>query len=74
VTGKQHQLRVHLAALGQGILNDPFYPEVLPEKPQGSFDNPLQLLAKSIAFTDPITHKKHYFESQRQLKFPCSIQ
>ena len=74
VTGKQHQLRVHLAALGQGILNDPFYPDVLPEKPQGNFDDPLQLLAKSIAFTDPITHKEHYFESQRQLKFPCSTQ
>jgi len=70
VTGKQHQLRVHLASLGKGILNDPFYPQVLPEKAQGDFNNPLQLLAKSIAFTDPITHKKHYFESKRQLNFP----
>ena len=70
ITGKQHQLRVHLAALGQGILNDPFYPQVLPEKAQGDFTNPLQLLAKSIAFTDPITQQQHYFETQQQLKFP----
>jgi tRNA pseudouridine32 synthase/23S rRNA pseudouridine746 synthase len=72
VTGKQHQLRVHLAALGDGILNDPFYPEVLPEKAQGDFSNPLQLLAKSIAFTDPMTQQQHYFETQQQLNFPHS--
>lgn len=70
VTGKQHQLRVHLASLGQGILNDPFYPQVLPEKAQGDFTNPLQLLAKSIAFTDPMTQQPHYFETQQQLHFP----
>jgi tRNA pseudouridine32 synthase/23S rRNA pseudouridine746 synthase len=70
VTGKQHQLRVHLAALGCGILNDPFYPKVLPEKTSEDFKHPLQLLAKSITFIDPISHKKHHFESQRQLHFP----
>ena len=70
ITGKQHQLRVHLASLGQGILNDPFYPQVLPEKAEEDFKNPLQLLAKSIAFTDPITQQQHFFETQQQLNFP----
>ena len=28
VTGRKHQLRVHMAALGAGILNDGFYPDL----------------------------------------------
>ncbi len=70
VSGKQHQLRVHLASLGAAILNDSFYPEVLPEKEEEDFKNPLQLLAKSIAFVDPIIGQDCYFESQRKLDFP----
>ena len=70
VSGKQHQLRVHLSSLGAPIVNDSFYPEVLPEKEVEDFKNPLQLLAKSIAFVDPITGEDCYFESQRELQFP----
>ncbi len=47
LTGKQHQLRVHLMSLGIPILNDPFYPEVQPDKGD-DYSQPLQLLAKSI--------------------------
>ncbi|MBC7859220.1 MAG: pseudouridine synthase, partial [Burkholderiaceae bacterium] len=49
-TGRKHQLRVHLAALGIPIINDAFYPVALPCK-QDDVSQPLQLLARAIAFT-----------------------
>lgn len=65
ITGKQHQLRVHLAALGIPILYDPFYPELTDWKED--YDKPLQLLAKQVSFMDPITGKNHLFTSERTL-------
>jgi tRNA pseudouridine32 synthase/23S rRNA pseudouridine746 synthase len=65
-TGKKHQLRVHLASLGAPIINDAFYPIALPCK-GNDFSSPLQLLAKSITFTDPFTGKVSYFESHLSL-------
>ncbi|MBC7750248.1 MAG: RluA family pseudouridine synthase [Candidatus Saccharibacteria bacterium] len=65
ITGKQHQLRVHLAALGIPIVYDPFYPELTEWKED--HDKPLQLLAKQVRFTDPITGKNHSFTSERKL-------
>ena len=67
VTGKRHQLRVHMAALGLPLRNDAFYPE-LNDPAEGDFSRPLQLLARSLAFTDPVTGLERYFESQRQLQ------
>ncbi|MDD2714248.1 MAG: pseudouridine synthase [Simplicispira sp.] len=64
VTGKRHQLRVHMAALGLPLRNDAFYPE-LNDPPEGDFSRPLQLLARSLAFTDPLTGRARYFESDR---------
>ncbi|KPY74778.1 Pseudouridine synthase, partial [Pseudomonas syringae pv. syringae] len=46
VTGKKHQLRVHMAALGAAICNDPFYPDVVKD-PVDDYRNPLKLLASS---------------------------
>lgn len=66
-TGKQHQLRVHLNSLGIAIQNDPFYP-VVQHKAEDDFAAPLQLLAKHIAFIDPIEQRAFEFESQFELK------
>ena len=66
VTGKKHQLRLHLSNLGFPIVNDRFYPELLPEGPD-DFTKPLQLLAKSIAFTDPLSAEPRCFETRRKL-------
>jgi tRNA pseudouridine32 synthase / 23S rRNA pseudouridine746 synthase len=66
VTGKKHQLRVHLAALGIPIINDAFYPDAQPCKGD-DMSQPLQLLARAIAFQDPVTGTAHSFESNREL-------
>ena len=66
VTGKKHQLRVHMNALGLPILNDRMYPP-RTDTSGDDFNAPLQLLAKSIAFTDPVTGEVRRFESRRQL-------
>ncbi len=66
VTGKKHQLRVHLAALGIAIVNDPLYPH-LSVRSDDDFSAPLKLLAKSISFRDPLTGHDHFFESDGKL-------
>lgn len=67
LTGQRHQLRVHMAALGLPIKNDGIYPTLTPEG-QHDWSAPLQLLAQSLAFTDPISGKPCFFKSQQQLK------
>lgn len=68
VTGKQHQLRVHMMSLGCPILNDPFYPKLLPCKGE-DYSKPLQLLAQSLSFIDPLTGEERHFKSQQSLNF-----
>jgi tRNA pseudouridine32 synthase/23S rRNA pseudouridine746 synthase len=72
-TGRTHQLRVHMNALGLPLLNDPVYPEVLPEilddgEGADPFGAPLQLLARVLEFTDPVTGAVSRFESERSLE------
>lgn len=70
VTGRKHQLRLHMAALEIPIVNDRLYPEVsLTQRAdsEDSFSSPLKLLAKSISFEDPLTGREHYFQSSRSL-------
>jgi len=66
VTGKTHQLRLHLSGLGFGIINDRVYPELQPER-DDDFDRPLQLLAREIRFHDPVTGADREFRSGREL-------
>jgi len=72
LTGKKHQLRVHMNALGIPILHDQIYPIMRAYlAPQDrNYDKPMQLLAKSLAFTDPITGQGHFFESHLKLQWP----
>ncbi|WP_050063431.1 pseudouridine synthase [Rhodococcus sp. RD6.2] len=65
-TGRMHQLRVHLAALGVGILGDRLYPDLLPEAPD-DHRLPLQLLARELEFTDPLTGNPRRFVTERTL-------
>lgn len=60
VTGRKHQLRVHMAGLGAPILGDDLYPELLADAPAGVR---LQLLAKELAFDDPLTGERRTFSS-----------
>jgi len=66
VTGRKHQLRLHLAALGIPVINDKLYP-AMTSSDDNDFSSPLKLLAKSILFQDPLTGREHYFESDRRL-------
>ncbi|WP_229909891.1 pseudouridine synthase [Streptomyces flavofungini] len=66
-TGRTHQLRVHMNALGLPLLGDPLYPEVRPPVAPDDFRRPLQLLARVLEFTDPVTGAARRFESGRSL-------
>ena len=67
VTGQRHQLRVHMAALGLPMVGDGIYPTLTPEG-SVNYSQPLQLLAKSIAFTDPLSGGLREFHSQHKLR------
>ncbi len=70
ITGQRHQLRVHMNALGLPLVGDQFYPVVKRAADAlDDFSSPLQLLAKTIAFNDPLTGTARTFESCRVLKF-----
>ncbi|MFB8758054.1 RluA family pseudouridine synthase [Streptomyces nigra] len=66
-TGQTHQLRVHMSTLGVPILGDPLYPVVTAPVAADDFRRPLQLLARRLEFTDPITGRQHRYVSPRVL-------
>lgn len=67
ITGRTHQLRLHMLSLGWPILNDSYYPgppvQVVPD----DFSQPLQLLAQRLRFTDPLTRQVRSFSSGTDL-------
>jgi tRNA pseudouridine32 synthase/23S rRNA pseudouridine746 synthase len=66
VTGRKHQLRVHCDALGVPIVNDEIYPVLKPFGPD-DLARPMQLLARKLAFADPLTGMAREFVSARSL-------
>jgi tRNA pseudouridine32 synthase / 23S rRNA pseudouridine746 synthase len=67
ISGKRHQLRAHLSALGIAIKNDTLYPILQTQTDTLDFSEPLQLLAQRLAFVDPISGAPRVFESRRRL-------
>ena len=65
-TGKTHQLRVHMNSLGLPIVGDDFYQRI-EERAYDDFSQPLQLVARSLAFTDPFTGDPLEFSSKIEL-------
>lgn len=69
-TGRKHQLRAQLSALGLPIVGDRLYPVLQPAPPADAppdYRAPLQLLAREIAFTDPLSGAPRRFTSRRRL-------
>jgi tRNA pseudouridine32 synthase/23S rRNA pseudouridine746 synthase len=66
ITGRKHQLRVHMAALGAPIANDGMYP-TLRQRVPGDYSSPLQLLAKRLSFIDPVSGIARSFSSTFRL-------
>jgi tRNA pseudouridine32 synthase/23S rRNA pseudouridine746 synthase len=62
ITGKTHQLRVHMQSLGWPLLNDSYYPELQASQPD-DYSKPLQLLAQQLEFVDPISQELRRFNS-----------
>ncbi|MFT7675485.1 MAG: tRNA pseudouridine32 synthase/23S rRNA pseudouridine746 synthase [Gammaproteobacteria bacterium] len=66
ITGKTHQLRVHMQAMGWPILNDKYYPKLQPLSAD-DYSAPLQLLAKALQFIDPVTQRPRCFSYDSNL-------
>ncbi|WP_170945862.1 pseudouridine synthase [Rhodococcus sp. 14-2483-1-2] len=67
LTGRTHQLRLHMNSLGVPILGDDLYPTATG-RAVDDFTNPLQLLSSAIEFTDPISKAVRRFETGLSLE------
>lgn len=66
ITGKTHQLRVHMQTIGYPLLHDNYYPSLQPKSPD-DYSRPLQLFAKELRFVDPVSHQSRVFTSDDEL-------
>lgn len=62
-TGKTHQLRVHMNALGLPIVGDDLYPRI-EERAANDFSRPLELVARRLSFADPVSGERREFVSR----------
>jgi len=70
LTGRKHQLRAQLAACGAPLLGDRIYPVLQPAPAADTapdLRHPLQLLARELAFDDPVTGAPRRFVSAQRL-------
>jgi 23S rRNA pseudouridine1911/1915/1917 synthase len=69
-TGRTHQIRVHMAAFGHPIVNDPVYGRLDPR-----VDLPGQALhAWKLAFVHPVTNEALAFESARPPDYVAALE
>jgi tRNA pseudouridine32 synthase/23S rRNA pseudouridine746 synthase len=64
-TGRKHQLRLHMCAIGFPIIGDPLYPQA---RERLETDPPMRLLATRLSFVDPVTGLPREFRSARKLE------
>jgi tRNA pseudouridine32 synthase/23S rRNA pseudouridine746 synthase len=70
-TGRKHQLRAQLSDAGLPICGDRIYPRLWPEPAPAAapdYSQPLQLLARELAFVDPLSGEPRRYVSRRRLE------
>jgi len=75
-TGAKHQLRAHMNALGVPICGDRIYPRLWPaaaDDAEPDYSQPLQLLARELRFTDPVSGEARCFTSRRHLQQTTAV-
>lgn len=70
-SGKKHQIRLHMCAIGCPIAGDRLYPNLQPERPDPEV-SPLALVATELRFEDPVTGEERRLSSRRKPSLPAT--